>query len=74
MCLSDLMKVAKKKKFKDHQSTFWAVSQHPHQRTTQRTVMLWSWILVDSDKKKNLQKTPVYSFYKAEGEGIDATL
>lgn len=59
--------------FKDHQSTFRAVSQHPHQRTTQRTAMLWSCILVDIDKK-NLQKTPVYSIYEAEGEGIEATL
>lgn len=60
-------------KFKDHQSTDRAVSQHPHQRTTQRTVMLWSCILVDIDKK-NLQKTPVYSIYEAEGKGIEATL
>lgn len=35
--------------------------------------MLSSCILVDIDKK-NLQKTPVYSIYEAEGEGIEATL
>lgn len=35
--------------------------------------MLWSCILADIDKK-NLQETPVYIIYEAEGEGIEATL
>lgn len=40
---------------KDHQSTFRAASQHPHQRTTRRTEVVFYWILIKKRTCKRLQ-------------------
>lgn len=65
-----LLDLTELQKFRDHHCTFQAVRQHPHQCTTQMTA-----VLLDIDlKKRTCKKTPVYSIYEAEGEGIEATL